>query len=395
MTQLSDSSTNQHAFHKKLHIAFVIKNFTETGGAERYAVELASRIQKKGHKIDLYAKNIDKNLTKGMNIVKISNRLKFSSVLSLYSFAKESSKLLAGKNYDVIHSHDKGCESHLSTLHTFSYKKGLENISFIKRLNDFTLSPRAWLYWHMERKQIQSPWLAAVSKIIKNDIKTWHKRENNISIITPGVDIEKFSPQKIALKRSDARVSEKINSNEIAVLFVGSEFKRKGLDRLIPAIDKNMKLFVVGRKERMDHYIHLAEQYNLSDRICFTGLTDNIFKYYALADIVVLPSITEAFGMSVLEGMACGLPVITSSAAGCSSLINSGQNGCVFQNSNELSKFLNELSNNETRKQMGINARKTAIRHTWDETARHYEKLYYNIANANLAQRHEKRSYCR
>jgi UDP-glucose:(heptosyl)LPS alpha-1,3-glucosyltransferase len=393
MTQIANHSmnlsTNQRTPQKKLNIAFVIKNFVETGGAERYAVELARRIQKKGHKIDLYARDIDSSLTKGMNVVKVPDKLKFSSVLSLYSFAKESSKLLAGKNYDVIHSHDKGCDSHLSTLHTFSYKKGIENLSLIKRLNDFTFSPRAWLYWHMEKKQIQSPGLVAVSKIIKNDIKTYHKRKNNIFVITPGVDIEKFNPQKIELIRSNARQSENIKSNQIAVLFVGSEFKRKGLDYLIPAIDKNMKLFIVGRKERMSHYQHLAKQYNLSDRTCFTGLTDNIIKYYALADIVVLPSIKEAFGMSVLEGMACGLPVITSSATGCSSLIDSRKNGFVFQNPEELSKLLNELTNEEVRKKIGVQARKTAVKHTWDATARHYEKLYYNIAHTNLTQEDE------
>ena len=390
MTQLSDLSIKQQPPVKRLRIAFVIKNFVVTGGAEKYAVELACRIQNKGHKIDLYARNIDSNLTKGMNVFKIPDKMKFSSVLSLYSFAKISSKLLADKKYDVVHSHDKGCYGHLSTVHTFSYKKGIESISFFKKLNDFTLSPRAWLYWHMEKKQMKSGKLAAVSKIIKNDIRARHKREKNVSVITPGVDIEKFSPQKIKLQRPKARREFDLNSNDIAVLFIGSEFKRKGLDYLIPAINKNMKLFVVGRKERMNHYLHLAEQYNLSDRIYFTGLTDNIIKYYALADIVVLPSIFEAFGMTVLEGMACGIPVITSSATGCSFLIESGKNGFVFQDQKELSRLLKILTNKNTRGKIGINARKTALKHTWDGTARHYEKLYYNIANIKPAQEDKK-----
>ncbi len=384
MTQVPEFSSSRSFSHKKLNIALVIKNFVATGGAERYAVEVALRIMERGHAIDLYARNIDKSLAKGMNIFQVPDKLKFSSVLSLYSFAKETSKLLPGKKYDIIHTHDKGCDGHLSTVHTFSYKKGIENLSFIKKLNDFVLSPRAWLYLHMEKKQMKSHVLAAVSEIIKNDIKTYHKRTDRISVITPGVDIDGFSPEIIAEARSCARKSENLKQDDIAVLFVGSEFRRKGLDHLIPAIGKNMKLFVVGRQEHMRHYRQLVKQYNLSDRIIFTGLTDNITNYYALSDIVVLPSISEAFGMTVLEGMACGLPVVTSSAAGCSSLVKTGENGFVFRDPGELPGILTALKDKDVRTRIGINARKTALKNTWDNTAQRYEKLYYDIATSNL-----------
>ncbi len=118
---------------KKLHIALVIKNFVATGGAERYAVEIAMRLLEKGHKIDLYARTIDYSLTKDMTVFKVPDEMKFSSVLSLYSFSSISSKLLAGKGYDVIHSHDKGCQGHLSTLHTFSFKRGIKEMSLLKK----------------------------------------------------------------------------------------------------------------------------------------------------------------------------------------------------------------------------------------------------------------------
>jgi len=383
MTQFSDSSLSKTFFPKKLTIALIIKNFVATGGAERYAVEVAQRTLDKGHKIHLYAKNIDKSLTKGMTVFMIPEKLNFSSALSLYSFAEQTSKLIAGKQYDVIHSHDKGCTGHVSTLHTFSYKKGIENISLLKKINDFWLSPRAWLYLYMEKKQAKSYMLAAVSEIIRDDIKTYHKREDNVIIITPGVDIDRFNPEFIAQERSRARERENLKPGEIVVLFVGSEFKRKGLDHLIPSMGENMKLFVVGRKEHMGHYRRLAKLYHLSDRICFTGLTDNILKYYALSDIVVLPSISEAFGMTLLEGMACGLPVVSSNATGCSSLIKNNENGFVFQNNKELSGILNTLKDKDIRKQIGNQARKTAANHTWDKTAQRYEALYYDIAKAN------------
>ncbi len=368
---------------KRLRIAIVIKNFVATGGAERYAVETAMRILEKGHKIDLYARTIDSSLTKGMTVFKVPDKMKFSSVLSLYSFSSISSKLLTGKAYDVIHSHDKGCQGHLSTLHTFSFKRGMRDMSLLKRINDFGLSPRAWLYIHLEKRQIDSGRLAAVSEVIKTDIQESHNRKHDISIITPGVDIEKFSPEKIYAMRDKVRKEERVAPDEIVVLFVGSEFKRKGLDFVIPALGKKMKLFVVGRKERMPHYKKLAEQYDLSDQIVFTGLTEDILRYYALADIVVLPSVSEAFGMTVLEGMACGLPVITSRAAGCASLVKTGYNGFVFSDPGQLPGILKTMRNKEVRIKIGTRARQKAEDHTWDETAYQYERLYYEIAGSN------------
>ncbi len=369
---------------KKLRIALVIKNFVTTGGAEKYAVETARRILEMGHSIDLYARDIDYNLTQGMTVFKVPDKLSFSSVLSLYSFAGESARLLAGKSYDVIHSHDKGCQAHISTVHTFSFKKGMDQMSLLKKINEFGISPRVWLYLYMEAMQVRSLRLVGVSEIIKVDISKSHKRIRDILVIPPGVDIEKFSPGAIKAGRSQARAAANLKSDDIAVLFVGSEFKRKGLDLLIPALAKakgKMKLFVVGRQERMGYYQSLVEDHNLSDRVIFTGLTDEVIAYYALADILVLPSISEAFGMTVLEGMACGIPVITSRNAGCSSLIESGKNGFVFKDPEELTEFLNMLEDQRIREALGSRARETAEKHTWDDTARSYEKLYYGVVN--------------
>lgn len=379
-----DSYASRPCSGEKLIIALVIKNFVTTGGAEKYAVETARRILDMGHSIDLYAREIDPKLTQGMTVFKVPDKLKFSSVLSLYSFARESARMLAGKSYDVIHSHDKGCEAHISTVHTFSFKKGMEEMSLLKKLNEFGISPRVWLYLYMEAMQVRSSRLVGVSEIIKADMGKSHKRIHGISVIPPGVDIEKFSPGVIQIRRSQARSEANLRPDDIAVLFVGSEFKRKGLDFLIPALAKaksKMKLFVVGRQERMGHYQSLVEDHNLSDQVIFTGLTDEVLTYYALADILVLPSISEAFGMTVLEGMACGLPVITSHNAGCSSLIESGKNGFVFKKSKELTDFLNILSDQKIRAALGSRARETAEKHTWDDTALSYEKLYYDIAN--------------
>ena len=91
---------------KRLKIAVLIKRFIATGGAERYAVEVARRLADRGHRIDLYARQVDDELVAGIRFVKIPDRLRFSSVLNSWSFAHETARRLSGRAYDVIFSHE-------------------------------------------------------------------------------------------------------------------------------------------------------------------------------------------------------------------------------------------------------------------------------------------------
>lgn len=365
---------------KRLKIALVIKNFVLTGGAERYAVEVARRLADRGHSIDIYARHADPALTRGMTLFRVPYKLTFSSVLSLYSFARQSAAMVRKSSYDIVHTHDKGCPGHVSTIHTFSFKRGMDGMSLLKKINEFVISPRVWLYLHLEKIQAGSKGLAAVSDIIREDMTTCHGRKDGISVIPPGVDVARFCPEKVRELRAGARREKGLAPDDLAVVFVGSEFRRKGLDALIPAIGKGMRLFVVGRGERMAHYTDLVTRCGLADSVRFEGLVDDVMPYYALADVVVLPSVAEAFGMTVLEGMACGLPVITSRDAGCSFLVESGKNGLVFEEPKELEGLLENLWDEPLRRQMGKRARQTALDCTWDHTADRYEALYSALA---------------
>jgi glycosyltransferase involved in cell wall biosynthesis len=172
------------------------------------------------------------------------------------------------------------------------------------------------------------------------------------------------------------------------VLFVGGEFRRKGLDRLIPAIGPNMKLIVVGRGEHLDHYRRLAAACGLEGRIEFAGhCADDVRRYYAQADVVVLPSVSEAFGMSILEGMACGLPVVASPAAGVASLIAEGRNGFLAGEVDALRAALASLQDPAVRNRMGEKARRTAESYSWDRIASDYEEVYREWAEARRTDR--------
>jgi len=146
-----------------------------------------------------------------------------------------------------------------------------------------------------------------------------------------------------------------------------------------------MKLLVVGKGEKPGYYRRLVASCGVADQVLFKGLTEDVRAFYAAADVVVLPSLREAFGMSVLEGMACGLPVISSAAAGVSGLLDHGVNGYVCEHPGELPGLLERLKSSELRQTLGAQARLTAKGHTWEQTTDVYEKVCLEIAGQKAA----------
>jgi len=360
----------------------LVKSFTRTGGMERYVVELALGLLKLGHSVDIYAREADEEILKeGFGFHRVPMRFGFSGVLRAVSFANETTKMLRNRSYDIVHSHERGYSEDVLSIHCFSYKEGIEKIPFLRKIDKKYLSPRSLLYLSLEKKQMKTPWLVTVSEAISDDCERQYGRHEQVVVIPPGVDRQQFSPDRVATLREEQRTLRNIRNDHCVILFVGSEFRRKGLDHLIPSIKKGMRLLVVGRGERLDHYKKLAHKIGNTKRVFFEGLSSEIGKYYAMADLVVLPSLSEAFGMSILEGMACGLPVVVSANSGVSALITDRENGYILQSFADLPKILEDFYESGNRGVMGKNARKTAEEYTWERVASEHEQLYTEIVS--------------
>lgn len=361
---------------RKLKIALLVKEFSRTGGMERYVVELARRLRDRGHEIHLYSRKINPELLEGLYFYEVPSRYTYSSVLRALAFAHDTAKMLDRRFYDIVHSHERGYCQDILTLHCFSYRQGMSQYSWLRRLDQQYLSLRSHLYLWLERRQMKSPWLVAVSGAIAADVREQYGRSANVVVIPPGVDTEVFRQEAIIAMRQEARERQGIAADELVVLFVGSEFRRKGLDRLIPAISPGMRLLVVGQGDAWRYHTNLVAHYGVEARVCFMGLVSDVLQYYAAADVVVLPSRSEAFGMSILEGMACGLPVIASATSGVASLIRHGENGYLMYDPAELPLLLRQLFVSEERERLGRAARATAEEHSWDEVTTMHEELY-------------------
>lgn len=159
---------------------------------------------------------------------------------------------------------------------------------------------------------------------------------NNPVIIQPySIDLADFErlPSPGLFRRAFPQVG-----NDPYVLFLGRLHPRKGLDILIPAFklgaQQNTKLVIAGpcAEQEFENKLHFwVKHHGLSDRVIFTGMLDGILRTSAFADaqLCVLPSHSDNFGMTALESLACGTPVIVSDHVALSRTIQRNNLGDV------------------------------------------------------------------
>ena len=204
-----------------------------------------------------------------------------------------------------------------------------------------------------------------------------------------GVDADRFNPSidTTAIKSRHNLLGKKV------ILFVGALDKAhyfKGLEYLLDSfagldIDGAI-LLIIGDGDLKDYYQDLSQKMGVLDRVIFLGKVQNeeLPKYYATADLLVLPSIKiESFGLVLLEAMACGKPVIASDLPGVRTVVDDGVNGFLVRprDCDDLAtKMRLLLENNEMRVTFGrAGRRKVEEKYSWEKIGKVLERLYLEV----------------
>ncbi len=229
----------------------------------------------------------------------------------------------------------------------------------------------------LEKKIYSQPraWLAPISALLASKCQK-HFSCANTRVIRYGVDTEYFSPARRLAARSSAREKFNLLPEDFTILFIGNDWKNKGLDALLRALaeirDRQWKLLVVGLDAR-ESYDQFIREHGLPGRVEFVRPSPHVLEFYAAADAYVGPSMEDAYALPVIEAMACGLPIICSSRAGVSEIIRQGMNGLVLcdpQDAREIEASVRMLmSDAALRQEMGKQASATALRETWMRNA--------------------------
>lgn len=367
---------------------------TKTGGMNVYVRQLALELASHGCKVDVFTRTHDEDepqiatISRNARIIHLEAGPADSPLDSLHSFTAEFAEAVVrfreseGLEYSLIHSHYwlSGIVAmdlsrrlnvpHIATFHTMARTKQRA------RAGEREAEQRA----NAEQEIIDSANSLVVStRIESEDIARLYNRNGTpIEVIPPGVDLTLFQQLDQAAARQSLGLSD-----ERIILYVGRIEPLKGLDILLRAAAllshaSNIRILIVGGNPHEDAEFErlnmLADCLQVSDIVTFTGSVNQEFlpTYYSAADIFVLPSWYESFGLAALEAMSCGTPVVVSRVGGLTTFIEHGKTGYLvpWRCPEAFARSLETLLENPSlRRAMGTAARKRATELSWADMA--------------------------
>jgi D-inositol-3-phosphate glycosyltransferase len=388
----------------------------ETGGMNVYVRELTRELARRGHRIDIFTRSQNPEiphiemdgLGHGADVFHIpagpeapyDKRRLFNYlpefVQGVHAFA-ESEHI----QYDVYHAHYwlSGWVAHeLVKYQSAPIVQMFHTLCEMKNAAARTEADR-----EIERRvQVEREIMQYVDRIVaatprdrQQMIDLYGAAESKIEIIPPGVDLNLFRP----VEALEARDFIEMPYDHQSILFVGRIDPIKGLDvwfkaiELIveqdPALREKLCVCLVGgdldeeipSESELGRLKTLKDELGIGDVVTFLGRRSQecLPYYYSAADIVVMPSRYESFGMAALEAMACGTPVVASDVGGLSFVVRDGETGYLVPEGNPyaLADCVGYLLHHpEVRSHLGKRGIEVAREYAWPRIADEIEALY-------------------
>ena len=195
------------------------------------------------------------------------------------------------------------------------------------------IEPRNRYWQRAEQRLFQSDALRAVvcvSETVRRDVlRHFALPPERVHVVYNGIDLLRFDPAFRAGQRERLRDGMGLG-DKLVLLFIGSGMRNKGILATLDAAARcglDFELLVVGKDKHLALFRAAAQALGIAQRCRFVGPQADVLPYYAVADIFVLPSHFETFGLVYLEALAMGVPVLVSKAAGAAELIEDGRHG--------------------------------------------------------------------
>lgn len=319
----------------KYRLAIVRQKYRPDGGAERFVSRALEALDTQDLELNVITREWDGPVKPDWRI-HICNPMKWGRISRERGFAHAARKLWRSEAFDLVQSHERipGCdlyragdgvhsrwlEQRCRLLSGWQQKRLLNN-----RYHRYVMNAEKEMYLASELRGV-----ICNSEMVKREIvEDFGIAENKIRVIYNAIDSRRYLPPS-----EDAffalRQKWHIPAAASCLIFVGSGFERKGLNAAIRAVAPgHHHLLVVGKDKDQPRYQQLARELGCESRIHFFGMQQETLPFYQMADGLLLPTLYDPFPNVILEAMACGLPVITSTGCGGAEFIQQGINGYV------------------------------------------------------------------
>jgi D-inositol-3-phosphate glycosyltransferase len=319
--------------------------------------------------------------------------------IHISGLSQEFSRIIRTENYDIIHSHywlsgkvamPAAKELGIPLVHTMHTMARVKNLNLAE---GETPEP-------MIRVQGETQVVAAANALIANTdaegaslVSLYNACPDTVHVVSPGVDLYTFTPGE---SRGVARAHIGQPADALVVSFVGRIQPHKGPEVLIRATSELVKhtpllrhrliVNIVGgasgaNTEEVDRLKELTTWLAIDDVVRFTPPVprEELPQWYRAADLVIVPSYSESFGLVALEAQACGTPVVATAVGGLRTAVADGISGVLVDGhdpkawSSVISRLLQEP---QRRVLLSMGAVEHASHFGWDVTARGTLDIY-------------------
>lgn len=395
----------------------------DTGGMNVYVRDLTRELGRMGIHVDVFTRSQDEHVPHIVHELGFGNRVvhipagpeepKSKGDIPKYipEFVEGIKKFAEDKNivYDVIHSHYwmSGLAAEMLSdawggtpivhmFHTLGEMKNRVARSEDERAGEDRL--------HGERQVLRRADRVVVATLAElTQLRFLYKADaRKLVVIPPGVDTCHFYP----IPADEAKEFLGLKPEDRMILFVGRIEPLKGVDTLIKAMahldlsltsqDRPVHLAIIGGEpnaEPNDMSAEMSRLQRMCDDLCMGSMVvflgkraqDTLPYYYSAAEVLVMPSLYESFGMVALEAMASGTPVVASEVGGLGYLVQNGETGFTVPDSDPealCEKLSTLLGNTDLRDEMGRRAAEYALDYAWEKIALRVVDVYKELALA-------------
>ncbi len=229
----------------------------------------------------------------------------------------------------------------------------------------------------------QSDCITAVSKYLADKTVQTFDIKKKIEVIPNFIDPEQYH------RRHCKHIKEQMAPNGEKILIHISNFRpvKRVMDtvKILEEVNKTVpaKLLLIGDGPDRSEVERVCRESGLCSQVKFLGKLNTFTELLSIADVFLLPSQSESFGLSALEAMACGVPVVASNIGGIPELVQHGETGYLaeFGDTERMSKYVIELLNNPKKWQaFSDNAQKAAVeKFNTDKIVNYYYELYQDV----------------
>ena len=389
----------------------------DTGGMNVYVRDLTRQLGQMGIHVDVFTRSQDDHVPHVLHELGYGNRVvhvpagpehpvsKQELVDYIPEFVEGIKAFACEKKitYDIIHSHywmsglaaaslsdAWGGTPIVHMFHTLGEMKNRIARSEDEREGEYRINGEKQVLRRADRVVV-----ATVAELTQ--LRFLYKANGNMVVIPPGVDVSHFYP----ISADEAKMYVGLKPEDRMVLFVGRIEPLKGVDTLIQAMsglqlkEKNrpVHLAIIGgdpaaspeeMTAEMARLQKLCDDLAVGQTVVFLGKRDQdkLPYYYSAAELVVMPSHYESFGMVALEAMACGTPVIASEVGGLAYLVRDGETGFTIpdQEPEELCDKISWLLNDrELHETMSARAVEYAQDYAWEKIAKQIVEVYKEL----------------